>query len=209
MTPNRVPATPNLVDDRVAALATALDELDPRGSFWDHVHPDPDGRAVLLKNAGLAARLAAALDAATPDCGHAEEIERLRAALASALRRAHMAEYENHGHPFERCLDPYYVKARLAIAPQGASDDHKRRLEFFCAARGHGAADWCSAHGDIPRSESISHHIQTVHDLTYEEYRTLWEHDARIAGLTLDEQERWDRSVGIAALAPKGASDDH
>ena len=62
------------------ALEAELDRLDPNGAFWDYTTRDGDSH-VLLKNHGLALRLAAALSTTPAPLDE----ERLAVAIRDAL----------------------------------------------------------------------------------------------------------------------------
>ena len=73
------------VEAMAAALRTALDELDPKGAFWDHRNP---ADSILLTNHGLADRLAAVLEASGYHLSMKEAAPDGQVAVAAATEAA-------------------------------------------------------------------------------------------------------------------------
>ena len=71
-------------------------------------------------------------------------------------------------------------------------------FDFVCEAKGHGNPDWCSIHGDIPRTMAILDHIESVHGIGRNEY---WAREDA-------EQARSEHALAahIAAFSPEVAA---
>ena len=71
-------------------------------------------------------------------------------------------------------------------------------FDFVCEAKGHGNPDWCSIHGDIPRTMSILDHIESAHGIGRNEY---WAREDA-------EQARSEHALAahIAAFSPEVAA---
>ena len=132
------------------------------------------------------------------EAGFLREAEATRTADRPSLRRAVRAAFD--GGVFDYTFTPEQ-SALIAALRQAVERDplNVGQRGFFCTTRGHGLSDWCSVHGDISRKVSISSHMQTEHDLSYDDYRVLEQIDRHRSGVTDEEGEAAERAAGIAA----------